>query len=193
MPNCINSCLILSVVLFLTACGTSSNETKVGISPADTIRTELAKSASDKSVHIDEVNSTFDTENETETYYVVVADSNTNYYSLRGKMLALHKSLKNPIDTMGRYYNEAKNLIALPDDDEDEIYRGDYFPRRFPSNALSLEYLKFYKESSEEKTIALIAGIYESKHMADSALTNLKKYNNNAFTVKADIFVGCMH
>ncbi|WP_262490545.1 hypothetical protein [Hymenobacter sp. CRA2] len=35
-------------------------------------------------------------------------------------------------DTLGRFFDEQKNLIRLPDDDEDELYAGDYFPRRCP-------------------------------------------------------------
>ena len=55
---------------------------------------------------------------------------------------------------MERTYDKAKNLIALPDNHEDEIYAGDYLPRRYPSSTLSLEYLQFYQEAASEKSIA---------------------------------------
>lgn len=98
-----------------------------------------------------------------------------------------------PIHTIGRSYNEVKDLITLPDDDEDEIYRGHYFLRRFPSSALGLKYLKFYNKTAKEKTIARIAGIYESKKSGDSAGVSVKKYSNNALNFKADIYVCWIH
>jgi hypothetical protein len=134
-----------------------------------------------------------DIADETATYYVVITDTGTNYYSLKAKMENIHQSLNIPIDTMVRYYNKTKDLIALPDNDGDEIYAGDYFPRRTPSNFLSLEYMIFYQPPSSKNTIALIAGIYENKSSADSALNVLKPTESNAFAIKASIYVGCMH
>jgi len=85
------------------------------------------------------------------TYFVVVADTNLDYNFLRKEMFDLNRQLKIPIDTMGRFYNTAKNLIALPDNDDDEIYAGDYYPRRYPSEDLSLEYLDFYQSPAGKK------------------------------------------
>ncbi|SDE42801.1 hypothetical protein SAMN05216464_106100 [Mucilaginibacter pineti] len=124
-------------------------------------------------------------------YYVVVADTGEKYNVLRDKMLDLHQSLNVPIDTMGRTYNKVKDLIALPDNDEDEIFAGDYFQRRNISNTLSLEYLQPYLSSSKNKTIALVAGIYETKMSADSVLKSIAI--PNAFTIKAHIYQGCLH
>jgi len=131
--------------------------------------------------------------NETAIYYVVVTDTGTNYSELRDKMENIHQALNIAIDTMGRYYNKTKDLIALPDNDSDEIYAGAYYPRRSPTDFLSLEYLTFYKKGSPSNTIALIAGIYENKSSADSALNILKPSQRNAFAIKSSIYVGCMH
>lgn len=125
-------------------------------------------------------------------YYVVVADTGLNYYSLRDRMFDLNKSFGIPIDTMERGYNKAKDLIALSDKDEDEIYAGEYYPRRFPSKTLSLEYLDTYQFDTSPKTIALVAGIYENKTSADSALQAIDKVKT-AFTFKGRGYVGCMH
>jgi hypothetical protein len=132
-------------------------------------------------------------ENYDVTYFVLVADTGLDYYALRHKMISLHSKFKIPIDTMGRFYNQAKDLIALPDNDEDEIYAGEYYPRRFPSDNLSIEYLNFYSKQSKEKTIALLTGIYETEKSADSALSIIKQVEQNAFIVKADIYIGCIH
>ena len=126
-------------------------------------------------------------------YYVVVADTGLGYAALHRKMVSLHQSLRMEIDTLGRHYYAAKDLIALPDNDPDEIYAGDYFPRRFPSENLSLEYLEMYDIHSAEKTIALVTGIYETEKLAERALKLVKEAEKNAFMVKADIYLGCLH
>ena len=94
---------------------------------------------------------------------------------------------------MGRFYNKAKDLIALPDDDEDELYAGDYFPKRFPSETLSLEYLNFYHQNSGVKTIALVTGIFESEKSADSVSLLLKTVENSVFKITAEMDISCMH
>lgn len=126
------------------------------------------------------------------SYYVLVVDTGKSYDELRAKMFNLHQSSNLVIDTMGRYYNRVKNLIQLPDNDEDEMYAGEYFPRRYPSPNLSLEYLDQYQPGSESKMIALVAGIYETKISADSALNAIKR-SEKAFVLKSRIYVGCMH
>ncbi|MEZ4805298.1 MAG: hypothetical protein R2852_07405 [Bacteroidia bacterium] len=94
---------------------------------------------------------------------------------------------------MGRFYNSKKDLITLPDDDEDEVYAGDYFPRRYPSGYMSLEYLDFYQRAAREKTIALVTGIFETAIEADSALSVLQSMEKKAFKIKSEMYMGCMH
>lgn len=127
------------------------------------------------------------------TYYIVITDTSNDYYFLHDKMFELNRKLNIPIDTLGRYYNTTKNLIVLPDNDEDEVYAGAYFPRRFPSENLSLEYMNLYKNESGNKTIALVTGIYEDENSADSLISIIKKYNKKVFKIKTEMYVGCMH
>ena len=130
---------------------------------------------------------------ETATYYVVIADTSGSYQKLYGQMLSLHGSSRIPIDTMGRSYDKSKNLIALPGDDEDDVFAGDYYPRRFPSAALSLEYLGLYQEKAAERAMALVAGIYEQQSDADRAVSAIRQLNKKAFVVKSDMYIGCIH
>ena len=127
------------------------------------------------------------------TFYVVVADTSQNYYILQKKMLKLSSLMKLEIDTMGRYFNKEKNKISLPDNAEDELYAGDYYPRRMPSESLSLEYLVLYQRKSRENTIALVTGIFDSESRADSALKVVKKYEFKSFKIKSEMYVGCLH
>lgn len=175
---------------FLIACGTKSadkKEAEVNAAKINTTTNLQTNVATDSNISedIDNINNV--------TYFVVVADTSNEYSVLHKKMFDLSIKLNLPIDTMGRFYNKSKNRIALPENDEDEIYAGDYFPRRFPSDNLSLEYLNFYQRKASEKTIALVTGIYEIEKSADSALKVLYKTERKAFKIKAEIYVGCMH
>ncbi|MDO6518138.1 hypothetical protein Q4562_12905 [Zobellia uliginosa] len=127
--------------------------------------------------------------------YIVVSDTSENYFELRQKMFDLHDKLKMEIDTMGRGFDKKKNRICLPENDEDEIYAGDYFPRRYPSETLSLEYLAYYTNTkkSAENTIALVAAITEDKEKADQKLLEVKKHFDQAFIVNSRIYMGCVH
>ncbi len=127
--------------------------------------------------------------------YIVVSDTSKNYNKLRKKMLKLSEKLNSEIDTMGRGFNRTKNLICLPENDEDDIYAGDYFPRRFPSETLSLEYLIYYINGSKptEGTIALVAMVTDDKKKAENKLSKVKNYSKGAFIVNTEIYMGCMH
>jgi len=126
-------------------------------------------------------------------YDIIVADTGTNYQQLQRQMLALKDKLQVDIDTMGRYYDSKQKKIILPKTDSDEIYAGEYFPRRIVSSTLSIEYLKQYKKDANQQTLAIISGIFDDAKSADSALSAAKKYNANAFKVNAKLYVGCMH
>ncbi len=177
--------IYLFLAVFLSACGTAPSERKEAVS--DTTHNQQTADSTYSS------DSTGLAESDNATYFIVIADTGRDYTTLRQKMSTINSQLHIPVDTMGRYYNETKDLIALPDNDEDEIYAGDYFPRRFPSEHLSLEYLSFYQKEAGNKTIALVTGIYETESSADSALSLLQKVESSAFKIKSDIYIGCMH
>jgi len=127
--------------------------------------------------------------------YIVVSDTSQNYFELRQKMLDLSQALKTKIDTMGRGFNKTKNLICLPENDEDKLYAGAYLPRRYPSETLSLEYLVYYTNGKKltKETIALVTMITDNKKKAEKKLTEMKKYSAKAFILKSKIYMGCIH
>lgn len=176
-------------VILLTACNTKQTGQQEA---EDGINNDTATVMNSPDAAIDETTDSSDYDHA--TYHIVIADTNIRYFPLQQKMYVLSKQLNIPIDTMGRYYNKAKNLICLRDDDEDEMYAGSYVPRRFPTENLSLEYLDLYMpKDAGEKTIALVAGIYEEEKSADSALAIIKLKASTTFKVKAEMFIGCMH
>jgi hypothetical protein len=182
--------IVLILTLFLTACETNKKADLI----QDTLKSKNFRSkdivndiTSKKQEIVDIINYDF------ATYYIVVADTNLDYSVLYDKMFRISQKMNITIDTMGRSYNEVKNLIALPDNDEDDIYAGNYYPRRYPSGFLSLEYLNFYSKNANKKTIALMSGIYENEISADSALAIINKIEKNSFKIKAEVYIGCMH
>lgn len=177
---------ILSLFLFIS-CQTGTTKDTTNIHTGDTLA--LPDSLTGEVMTADPDSAYSDLA----TYFIVMPDTGQDYWALHTKMLSLNKSLNLPIDTMGRYYNKTKKLIALPDNDEDEMWAGEYYPRRSPSEHLSLEYLHFFQPNAPQKTIALVSGIYENEKGADSAVAALKTAGIGALKLKSEVFIGCMH
>ncbi len=137
-----------------------------------------------------------DTDNENfMNAYVVFADTSYDYFLLHKKMFELSEKLSLEIDTMRRGYDSIKDLICLSEDDEDEIYAGEYYPRRFPGTFLSLEHFIFYNEGDwpGDRTMALVTAITEEKEKADEILSSIEEYSENAFILYTKIYIGCIH
>ena len=166
----------------LAACGPSVGNTSTFLKDTVAVTTDTAAS----------VDGTIP-DAEYETLYIVIADTAQRYYSLQSAMYALSAATHIPVDTQGRHYNEQKDLIALPDDDEDEIWAGDYYPRRDAGTSLSLEYYNRYDSISTQKNIALVAAQYETRKSADSLLAIIHPHAPHTFIKAASIFIGCMH
>jgi hypothetical protein len=125
--------------------------------------------------------------------YAVIADTGFNYFVLNRSMYSISAALRISVDTMGRHYDPKKKKIVLSDTDEDELYRGEYFPRRFPSSYLSMEYFATYTSDSCGDVMALCAGLFKNEAEADSVLTLIKPAAPKAFKVAAKMYLGCMH
>lgn len=181
--------ILLLLGTFYFSCGRPSGKSAI----KDT--TAVASLAADtfaKKVLAD-TSSNFNEEEAYANYQVLVIDTNNSYHSLNQKMSSLKDKLGMTIDSMGRYYNAKKDRIVLPDNDEDEMYAGEYFPRRELSKTLSLEYMNQYLPSSKPKTIGIIAGIYANALEADSAFAAVKQVAPKAFKLQSKIYIGCMH
>jgi hypothetical protein len=126
-------------------------------------------------------------------YHIVVLDTSFDYSALRNKMKEASEYAALTIDTMDRTFDKVKNAIDLPDDYEDEMYAGEYYPRLHASQFLSIEYLHLYKKDAAPQSMAVVAGIYEEAMQADSLLELLKPRETNAFVIKALLYNGCMH
>ncbi|UOQ52184.1 hypothetical protein [Hymenobacter cellulosivorans] len=191
--------LILLTPVFFTACQSApASAPPAAAAPVAAVRTVAAPAPSAVTVTTDAAEVSEETpadsaSQEYATYFVVVADTSRSYPALRRRMLGLSRQYALGIDTLGRYFNVQKNRIILPENDEDEMYAGEYYPRRFPSHSLSLEYLNEYQEPAGAQTMALVTGIYQQEASADSALAVLGRADEKVFKLKSRIYVGCMH
>lgn len=177
----------IAIILSCFGCDYTVQTDQVSISTAldENIDTQFV-SDSDSNDEIDDLS-------QFQISYIVCLDSGKTYSTLDQLMYKNANDYHVTIDTANRSYNKEKDLIALAEDDEDEMYAGEYFPRRFNSSYLSLEYLSFYRDDIIEKTIGLVAGIYDQKSDADSVFNIFKPTNPKAFVLKGEIYMGCMH
>ncbi len=127
-----------------------------------------------------------------QNYFIVVADTSRNYFYLRNTMFDVSKKSGLIIDSLGRFFDPKRGII-VPDDSEDEIYAGAYFPRRFEGSELSIEYFKTYAEQSHQTNLAMIAGQYTVADAAQKQLRKIKQLCPNAFIIQAKLYNGCMH
>lgn len=127
-------------------------------------------------------------------YFIVIADTGKAYLPLYEKMNFLSTAIPLKVDMMDRSYNKEKDLIALPEKyEKDDIYAGEYFPRREQSEFLSLEYMSYYDQTADAKKIALVAGIYAYEDEAESLLIKLQEKEPKSFIILGKVYVGCMH
>lgn len=175
----------LSIALLLSSCGDATRQD--GTATTDSLRKDTLVATAPPT---DTLNPEY---SDYALYYIAIADTGNNYYALDEEMYDISIMMNYPIDTMGRYYDKKKKKIVLSDKDEDEMYRGEYFPRRGPDEHLSLEHLGYFDTSRTDNTMALMAGIYENQQSADSMVGLLKKHAPTAYTLKAWLYIGCMH
>lgn len=181
---------ILLLIPLIAACN-SPHKKEVVNQKTDTIIKDSATTSPLVEIEEDSINWFAD-------YYLVIADKSSNYNDLHKKMFALHNDYQLEIDTLGRYYNSKRNEIIVPEDDEDEIYQGQYYPRRYESESVSIEYEYIYLNDQLEPkkyptTMLLVAGMYADKEKADRLQNILQKNFPETFVLKSKVYQGCMH
>ena len=129
------------------------------------------------------------------TFYVVQVAEGNDFKILNEISGQAASLLDSKVDMLERIYMQDKGII-IPEDSDDDIYRGEYYPRR-PSddqNFLSIEMAYAYK-INEKDTLKMIvlANIFETKAQSDSVVKLLQSKFKDAKTVKSELFMGCMH
>lgn len=126
-------------------------------------------------------------------YKVVVVDTGFQYENLLQTLYSVEKKTGLEVDLMGRYFDKKKQEIILSEDDEDELYAGSYFPRRYPGNTLSIEYLNTFAPAADNKKMAIIATIAETRGQADSLVRVLTPHFPHTHSIWSKVFIGCLH
>lgn len=125
------------------------------------------------------------------TFYITMVDTAADYPLLDKKMYALSAATHILVDTQERHYDKKKKEIICPEDSDDEMYRGEYYPRRYEGVSLSIEQMSWFQEKS--KQMGLMAAICTTSEQADSVLNVIKPFAPRAYVYKASLYMGCMH
>lgn len=132
---------------------------------------------------------------EMQDYYIIVADEGYDYDALQKKGLEVADLLKVNFDQKGRIYESGKGII-VPYDDKDEVYRGEYYPRRFEGEEISIEMHDYYalEDAPTDTTrMILVAGMYETPEKAQIVLQKLKPFVPGAELMEREMYIGCLH
>lgn len=173
--------------LILLICSCTNAEKKPTIANNNAIKTQALNDSNHDDITY------YEGESEETDFYVVICDTGTDYYSLRNQMLGMSKSGNFLIDSLNRYYDVEKKELILPEKHEDQMYAGQYYPRRFEGDFISIEYLNQFHAKSNPNTLAIIAGIYSNKSEAEQRKTILKQNGFMANTSNCKLYTGCMH
>lgn len=163
----------------------------VASSSVPEIQQAKGSAVSDQEVYAEEEMSEY------QIFYLVRVASGYDYDSLKGISESVAAKLGVKRDDMGRIFTQGKGIV-LPEDDPDEIYRGEYFPRRFEGNFVSIEMFHAYADSVERMRrdslrMIVVGGMYARKEDADSVLLLLKSGFPGSAVVAKELFIGCMH
>ena len=88
-------------------------------------------------------------------------------------------------------YSKEKGIYfaeTLPD----PMYRGEYMPRRYNYDYISLENSSQY-EGFSPGYIIVVGGVYSTEKDASKAMKSAKKHYRDAYTKKTNMWMGCIH
>lgn len=190
--------LLVFGVLFISC---DNHQTQPIQTKADSLRLDsLAKIEKQKQDSIDLIQTLKSLPNLPEStenlgyFYVVVADTGLQFDTLQQRLHIFHEVSKIAKSGESVVFDIDKGLV-FPQDSDDEMYAGDYLPRRYTSDYLSIERLNAYEKQYDEskKTMALVAGLYTEKEPAAVRLQLTRKYFPHAFILNSELYVGCAH
>lgn len=192
-----NLIFIVALITLLSCISEENKSTEVLIQDTSIAEAQL-------NTNVEDIEAS-DESSDLELNYIVSVAEGYNYDSLRKIALQTADKLNFKFDTMGRYYNPQKGIV-LPDDDEDEMWAGEYFFRRFGDNLVSIEMSHAYTDTSISKNepelekhredtrkMFVFAMMYLDKKSADSLANIIKVDYPSTKVFPAQIYMGCMH
>lgn len=136
-----------------------------------------------------------DTITESAIYYIVEVANGYNFDSLKNISANAVSILGSRFEMLDRVYKSGKGII-VPENSDDEIYKGEYYPRRpfGDQNFISIEMAYgFNEKEADTLKMVSIAGIYSLKKQADSVVSLLRGKIPTTKTIKRELYLGCMH
>lgn len=193
MPKYIKTGIsLLAVVIFAIQCTPSLKKEKS--TNIDSINSgELNQSVLENGA---EAVSDTETKNEDyETAFVIMLDTSEQFYKMYDLAMATSKKYQIEFDTTERTYFPETNIWGVSQSSSDEIYRGQYFPRRKgdEKEKLSLEYMYWYDKKSNDKKLMLVSNIFSFSMDAEQSVAAWRKSFPQAFILQCEMYMGCMH
>lgn len=121
--------------------------------------------------------------------WILIGDTNRLYWPLLRHANEVAKTASIVFDSLERHYEPIKQTLVLDQTSDDELYRGEYFPRRMTGTYLSIEPYNTYFPESKSKSFVEVYGIYDQ---ADSAIKAMQTYPQ-AHMRACKLFTGCLH
>lgn len=190
-----NTLYFVMVLLLLCSCG-QSPRSGLTIPVSDTtavVDTSISYAEQSESI-AKEIEEEY-TELTTDSFYVVQVAEGSDYDSLLQIAQQSAGILGSRFDMLDRVYEPGRGII-VSDASDDELYRGEYYPRRpfEDQNFVSIEMASAFGYNQADKLkMIVLANICTSKSRADSMVTILKKDFVHAKSLKQEFFMGCMH
>lgn len=190
--------ITLITIIYLVSCTDNSNKTgNLKINNPDTNTIAYHDSLSEENNNSEE--------NSHELNYVISVANGYNYDSLRTIALETSMLLGIKFDTLNRYFNPTKKKIVLPDNDEHELWAGEYLFRRTDEDFVSIEMQSAYIDTLTAKLkiesdifyadtlkMFVFASMNTDNKYADSLLKIIKQNFKNATIIPTEIYTGCM-
>ena len=115
----------------------------------------------------------------------------TKDMSYSDQYILILKSTKDYNEALS-FAKKASEKLRLKFDDGKGAPEGDSPPRRYSGESISLEDSKNYPELVPGYTI-VIAGIYGSEESSRIALNNVRKFYEDAYIKKVNMWMSCIH
>ena len=182
--NLKGSFVILLLTSFLAQC--TSPAPKATNQQTDTVSTLQGNNSEEIS----------ETKNEDyQTAFVVVLDTSDQFQKMYDLAMSTSRKFNVPFDTVQKSYFPETNIWGVSQSSDDEIYRGEYFPRRNGSekDMLSLEYQYWYDKKGNDKNLMLVTNIFSFSMDAEQSVAAWRKHFPQAFILQCEMYMGCMH
>jgi hypothetical protein len=172
--------LPLGVLVWLTACQNSSMQQSVKHTDSACLPSKVLLLPSLDTSNLDADNQAF---------WILLGDSSSQYWSLLKHAAVFAQQNNILFDSLDRHFDAQQHTVVVNQSSEDEMYRGEYFPRRQTGTFMSIEPFSSYFPTYKGTAMIEVLGIYDQ---VDSACIAMKQFPN-ARMKTCKLYMGCLH